>query len=321
MIGPADPPRLPARDPAGHKGTFGVVAVVGGCAAAGVRMVGAPAMAANAAVRAGAGLVRLVCPAPVLGEAIALAPSATGRALPVNESGGVVPHEGAAVLDEVIGECSVLAIGTGLGAGLGAQTLALRAVQQDSVPAVVDADALNCLAQVPELSRDFRAAAILTPHPGEFRRLAQAFRIGDDPTDASRRPGAAEALAQRLGCVVVLKGAGTVVSDGHRTWVCDRGHACLATGGTGDVLTGAIAGLVAQFVKPADPLLARLPERARAALSAAAPSLDLFEAARAGVLAHAIAGERWAERRGASAGLLPGELSDLLPECVESLRA
>jgi NAD(P)H-hydrate epimerase len=233
----------------------------------------------------------------------------------------VIPHEAAAVLDEVVDSCTALAIGPGLGTGIGAQALALRAVQQQDVTVVVDADAINALADVPELSRDFHAAAVLTPHPGEFRRLAGALRIGHDPAEESQRAAGAEALAQRLGCVVVLKGAGTVVSDGHRTWTCERGHACLATAGTGDVLTGVIAGLAAQFVRPVDPVLAKLPEPARRALGAdAAPGLDLFEAARAGVLAHALAGERWAAAHGASAGLLAPELAEFIPVCVESLR-
>lgn len=316
----ASEPRLPGRDARGHKGTFGTVVVVGGCASGAARMVGAPALTALGALRAGAGLVRLLCPEPVLQQAMSIAPSATGRALPVDEGGEVVAHDGAEALDEAVESATVLAIGPGLGEGRGSQALALRAVQQEAAPVVVDADALNCLARVPELTRDFRAPAVLTPHPGEFRRLAEPLRIRDDPTEEKQRPGAAEALAQRLGCIVVLKGAGTVVSDGHRTWVCPRGHPSMATAGTGDVLTGVIAGLAAQFVRPVDPLMAKLPERARAALGGQPAGLDLFDAARAGVLAHALAGERWAETRGASAGLLASELADLIPACVETLR-
>jgi len=314
-------PRLPARDPRGHKGTFGTVGVVGGCVSGRVRMTGAPALAALGALRAGAGLVKLLCPEPALGHVMALAPSATGRAIPVDAAGEMAPHEAAAAIDELLRESTALAVGPGLGTGGGPQALALRAVQQDSIPVVVDADAINCLALVPELSRDFHAAAVLTPHPGEYRRLAEALRLRHDPADDAQRPAAAESLAQRLGCIVVLKGAGSVVSDGHRTWVCPRGHACMATAGTGDVLAGVIAALAAQFVRPADPLLAKLSERARAALGRAGPAgLDLFDAARAGVLAHAIAGEQWAARAGASAGMLAAELAELIPASLETLR-
>ncbi|QKK07339.1 MAG: hypothetical protein HND58_03690 [Planctomycetota bacterium] len=176
--------------------------------------------------------------------------------------------------------------------------------------------ALADLRALARVSRDGRADAA----PGEFRRLARALKIAHDPTDTAQRPLAAEALAQRLGCVVVLKGAGTVVSDGQRTWVCPHGHPCLATAGTGDVLSGVIAGLVAQWVRPPDPMLAKLPEQARRALGGASAgggdaTLDLFDAARAGVVVHALAGERWAAAHDASAGLLAAELAALVPEC------
>jgi NAD(P)H-hydrate epimerase len=317
-------PRLPARDPRGHKGDFGTVAVVGGCVSGGTQMTGAPALAALGALRAGAGLAKLVCPATVLAGALTIAPSATGLVLPTDSNGAIVAHEAVALLDSVFAACDALAIGPGLGSDpegrQGVQAVVLRAVQQESVPVVVDADALNALARVPQLTRDFRARAVLTPHPGEFARLAAALKIASDPTDPAQRPEAAERLAQRLGCVVVLKGAGTVVSDGQRTWVCARGHACLGTAGTGDVLTGVIAGIIAQFVGLIDPTVAALPEAARRALGHSEPALDLFDAARAGVLAHAIAGERWAQLHTASAGLLASELAGLIPACVESLR-
>lgn len=294
-------------------------------------MAGAPALAALGALRVGAGLVKLLCPAGVLGTAIEIAPSATGIVLPTDAHGVIIRHEAAGVFDRIVGSARALVVGPGLGgsepetpAAEAVEALSLRAVQQDSVPVVVDADAINALSRVPELARECRAAAVFTPHPGEFRRIAVPLHIGHDPTDTDERPLAAESLAQRLGCIVVLKGAGTVVSDGQRTWTCPRGHACMATAGTGDVLSGVIGGLIAQFVRPHDPIMAALPERARLALSragaAASEGLDLFEAARAGVLIHALAGEAWADRHGASAGLLAAELADLIPECAESLR-
>lgn len=168
--GPLPLPPLPRRDPSGHKGTFGTVAVVGGCAQPGVRMIGAPALSALAALRAGAGLARLVMPTPVLEAGLTITPSATGRPLPTDLTGAVVAHEAAAVIDELARTCDCIAIGPGLGLGEGARAAALRAVQQEEVPVVVDADAINNLAEVPELVRDLRAAAVLTPHPGEFRR-------------------------------------------------------------------------------------------------------------------------------------------------------
>ena len=314
-------PDLPARDPAGHKGVFGTVAVVGGSASGGRRMVGAPALAALGALRGGAGLVRVVAPRPVLDAVLVIAPSATGVALPVDGDDAIIAHEAAAVFDGVLADVDCLVVGPGLGADDGARSLALRAVQQDRTPVVVDADAINALSQVPELWRDFHAPAVLTPHPGEFRRMAGPLRINADPTTSAERLAGAEGMAQRLGCIVVLKGAGTVVSDGYRSWVCERGHACLATAGTGDVLAGLIGAIVSQFVPRPDPTVSALPDslRARVPPDPRRP-LSLFDAACLAVQAHAIAGERWADSRRAQAGLLAAELADLLPDTLSSLR-
>lgn len=298
-------PMLPARDPHGHKGSFGVVAIVGGSATGSQRMIGAPALAARGALRAGAGLVKLVCPEPVLDAAITIEPSATGIALATDQHGMIDAVAGAEVLDGVLASCDVLAIGPGLGKGV--EALVLRAVGQEEVPVVVDADALNALAGIAEFPLDFHARAILTPHPGEFDRLARALRITADARDERSRPEAAATLAQRLGCVVVLKGAGSVVSDGLRTWVCRRGHPCLGTAGTGDVLTGLIAAFVGQSVV--------------ATSTSSAHQRDLYDAARLGVEIHARAGERWSQTRSVGAGLLARELADELPSVIETHRA
>lgn len=266
-------------------------------------MIGAPALAARAALRAGCGLVRLAMPGPILSAAIVMTPSATGTRLVVDGRGHIVAHDASAAIDQLVTNATCLVIGVGLGQGQGPAAASLRAVQQESVPVVVDADAINCLAQVPRLHDDFRARAILTPHPGEFSRLAHSLRITQNPTDPAQRPEAAAALAQRLGCVVVLKGAGTVVSDGIRTWVCRHGHPCLGTAGTGDVLSGLLGSLIAQHAPDED-----------------AP-LTLYDAARIAVQAHAIAGEEWARTRGASAGLLATELADELPSILETMRS
>ncbi len=294
-------PQLPDRDPRGHKGTFGTVAIIGGSCEGHSRMVGAPVLAARAALRSGAGLARLVMPAPILVAGLSMLPSATGLELPTEDTGAVSAHDSAEILDSLLPTCDAVVIGPGLGAAPSVQSLVLRVVQQEVVPAVLDADALNAMALIPELHRDFRVPAVLTPHPGEFTRLARAFRITADPTDPATRPKAAEELAQRLGCVVVLKGAGTVVSDGYRTWICGEGHHCLATAGTGDVLAGLIGGLIAQFVR-------LVPKHSG--------SFGLFEAAQVAVRAHARAGERWAHAHGGGAGLLASELADLLPGAI-----
>ena len=289
-------------------------------------MIGAPALVALGAFRSGAGLVRIVAPRDVLPHAIAICPSATGIALEVDASGGLVAHEAAEVFDLAAEECDCIAIGPGLGTSDGARALCLRAVQQEDVPVVVDADALTNLAVVPELSRDFHGACILTPHPGEFRRLAAALNIEADPVHPGTRPAAAEQLAQRLGCIVVLKGAGSVVTDGHKTWVCEAGHPCLATAGTGDVLTGVLAGLAAQFRgnSVSDGMALHALARARLAGAvrqdrSATPSL--LSLARVGVWCHASAGQAWAAQHQASAGALATDVAELIPPLLERARS
>jgi NAD(P)H-hydrate epimerase len=139
---------------------------------------------------------------------------------------------------------------------------------------------------------------VLTPHPGEYARIAASLRIDADPIDPVARPHAAERLAQRLGCVVVLKGHGTVVSDGHRTWTCGHGNDALAVGGSGDVLAGVVAGLLAAHGR----------------------ALGLYDCARLAVEAHAIAGERWARRAGGTAGMLAAELAAEIPAALGAMR-
>lgn len=293
-----DLPPLPPRPRDGHKGTFGTVLVVGGSSSETTRMIGAPALAGLGALRAGCGLCKLMMPSPILNAALSSLTSATGLPLAVDDEDQVIPFEAVAAFDHAAEDATCIVIGPGLGSAEAARALVLRAVQRDNPPLVVDADALNVLASIPDLFRDFHAAAILSPHPGEFRRLANAFRITHDPAREESRVPAAEALAQKLGAIVVLKGARTVVSDGQRTWTCPAGDPCMATGGSGDVLAGVTAGLVSQHLRQGH---------------------DLFECARAAVAAHALAGESWAAHN-ATAGMLASELANLIPAALETLR-
>jgi NAD(P)H-hydrate epimerase len=297
-------PALPPRPADGHKGTFGTVCVVGGQCEAPRVMIGGPALCALAALRVGAGLAVLAMPEPLLAAGLTIAPSATGLALPVDAQGRLVPNRVAEVLDAHAEGLSCVAIGPGLGPGPAAQQILARLITQTHVPLVIDADALNALAALREVQRDLRAACILTPHPGEYQRLAAALGIAIDVRRAERREEAAMALAQRLGCVVVLKGRHTVVSDGRSAFVNRSGNVALATAGTGDVLTGIIAGLVAQFA-------------ARGGDTAAPGRLSLLECARWGARLHGRAADRWRERHG-DAGMLA---ADLLLELPDALRA
>ena len=293
-------PMMPSRDPEGHKGTFGTVAIVGGCAQGGSLMLGGPCISAVAAFRVGAGLVRLAMPFPILAEGLTVAPSATGAALPTTDDGTIDACGAAVVLDGLCVQADCIAVGPGLGRGGSVESIVLRLIVQDHRPLVVDADAINALAEIPELSREFKAHAVLTPHPGEYRRLASTLKIDLDPTNQTQRPEAAAALAQRLGCVVVLKGAGTVVSDGQRTWINeDPPNPALGTAGTGDALTGIVAGLIAQCIQ----------------------GLGLYDCARLAVRIHSMAAKAWVDETGADGGMLAMELCERIPQAVQALRA
>ena len=181
-------PVLPPRRADGHKGTFGTVVVVGGQAQAPRVMLGGPAFSALGALRAGAGLAVLAVPAPLLAHALAVAPSATGLALPVDEDGAIRASAAAALLDRALDRAQALVLGPGLGEGDAQQTLVLRMLSLESPPMVVDADALNAIAAAPIPQLDLRATAVLTPHPGEYQRLAAALGIAADPIDPAAGP-------------------------------------------------------------------------------------------------------------------------------------
>ena len=279
-------PSPPARPAASHKGTFGTVMVVGGSAT----MLGAPAICARAAFRAGAGLVKIASPRGVVGHALVIEPGATG----VELSGDL--ERDIEALDEADAKReAVLAVGPGMGTLEDAGRLVLRLVRgRRSV--VLDADGLNLLAQSGERLSDRGAGEsesgelVLTPHPGEFRRLAKPLGIEADGTDADERPAAAAALARAHGAVAVLKGQRTIVTDGRRLYTNDTGNPALATAGSGDVLTGVIASLMAQ-------------------------GMTGFDAAVLGVRAHGRAADLWAREHG-ERGLLSRELADHLPAAL-----
>jgi len=276
-------PAPPARPDDAHKGTFGTVIVVGGCAT----MIGAPAICATAALRGGVGLCKVATEPRVLPFVLSVQPSATGIEL----------GDDVTVIDDAdpSGD-AVLAIGPGLSTAQRAAGLIepLLFAPHHARPYVLDADGLNLLAETGRrLSRG--VPRVLTPHPGEFRRLAKPLGITHDPTDESRRPDAAAELAQLHRGTVVLKGHRTAVSDGQRVFINDTGNAALATAGSGDVLTGLIAALLAQ-------------------------GMDAFDAAVLGVHVHGRAADDWAKAHGPS-GLTAMELAQRLPAALHALRA
>jgi len=251
-------------------------------------MLGGPAFAALGALRSGTGRCVLAMPRSILAEALSVSPSATG--LPLAADAG----EATTQLQEAGDSMQAEVIGPGLGQSPWAASILRARLASPAPPVVLDADALNLLAQDAGVLRSSERDMILTPHPGEHARLAETLELPEAGQDDASRREAAEALATETGAVVVLKGARTVVTDGSRTWTCDVGSAVLATAGTGDVLAGLIGGFRAQ-------------------------DAGSFESAVLGTWVHACAGERWAASR-ADRGLLAAELAETVPEVLEACR-
>jgi NAD(P)H-hydrate epimerase len=258
---------LPRRPRASHKGNFGRVLIVG----SGSGMPGAVRLAGEACLRVGAGLVT-VAVAPENVPAIS-----AGRPELI-----CLQLSGTGVLAEAIDKAEVIAIGPGLGRTAWARE-ALNAVLRSDKPLVVDADALNLIAESRPAARE---NWILTPHPGEAGRLLE---MSTEQIQADRL-AALDRLVKQYGGTVVLKGAGTLVGSRARIpALCERGNPGMASAGTGDVLTGAIAGILAQC-------------------------RDNWLAARVGVLVHAMAGD--AAARTGERGLLASDVARELHHCV-----
>lgn len=244
---------LPSRNKNSHKGQFGHVLVIGGDHGMG----GAGRMAAEAALRTGAGLVSLACRPAYCAPLMAARPEIMCHAI-----------EDPSDIHPLLTQASVIAIGPGLGRSAWGKALfecVMAECQHTDKPMVIDADALHCLAQHDDVCREHW---VLTPHPGEAAHLLQQ----DTRTIQQDRFTAAQKLQQRYGGAVVLKGCGSIVYEANKPYsICDEGNPGMASGGMGDVLTGVIASLLAQ-------------------------GLSVAEAAKAGVSVHARAGDLAAEQ-------------------------
>jgi ADP-dependent NAD(P)H-hydrate dehydratase / NAD(P)H-hydrate epimerase len=241
------------RHPDANKGKFGHVLVVGGSFGSAGGKAGAPAMASLAALRAGAGLVTAAVPLPALAAVSAIAPELMTWPLEATAEGAIAAVNLAPDrLAAYTAGKTVLAIGPGLGQSPETARFVLGLIDSTEVPAVIDADALNILAADPvrlaNLSRNGKRMVVLTPHPGEMARLV-ASTVAEVQ---AHRLDTARAFAQRHGVTLVLKGARTLIAhpDG-RVAINTTGNPGMAKGGSGDLLTGLIAGLLAQF--PSDP--------------------------------------------------------------------
>jgi NAD(P)H-hydrate epimerase len=249
-------------------------------------MAGAIALAGRAALRSGAGLVTLAVPDAVQEVVASFEPSYMTHGLA--DADGRLAAAAAEEVIELSQEATAVALGPGLGRSARLTDLVARLYLEIKRPMVVDADALVALAQKAEALQQPGGPRVITPHPGEFARLT------GQPYDAARRAEAAAALAQcdsTNKTVVVLKGDHTVVTDGARVCINQTGNPGMATGGTGDVLTGVITALLCQGLPP-------------------------FDAARLGVHVHGKAGDLAAEDLG-QVSLIASDLLDYLPQAFQ----
>ena len=215
---------MPERPIDGHKGLFGRVLVVGGNDG----MIGAPAFAGAAALRSGAGLVQLAVPRSILAATLSITPECIGIGLGKASAKDDL-LKAAELADAVV-------IGPGLGRTPEAEARLVRLVRLDK-PMLIDADALNILAAMKKWPGFFKASAVLTPHPGEMKRLAKLIGRDEVPTDDDGRMAIAAELARAVRQVVVLKGHRTVVTDGALVYLNQSGDSTLSKAGTGDVLS------------------------------------------------------------------------------------
>jgi NAD(P)H-hydrate epimerase len=276
-------PRVPLRPRDAHKGTFGRVVIVAGSAG----MSGAAALAGMGALRGGAGLVQVAVPAPAAAIVAGHHPCYMVAAMPADDD-GLLAGVALAPLLKLVEDASAVAAGPGLGRSDGIAAVVRGLCDQAACPLLLDADALNVLGPWPGAWKGRTAPTVLTPHPGEFARLTGS----DTASVQSARLERAREFVVRVGGVLLLKGAGTVVTDGTRGYVNTTGNPGMATGGSGDVLSGLIAALLAR-------------------------GMPAFDAACLGAYLHGRAGVIVAARHGED-GLIATDILAALPEAFRS---
>jgi len=282
---PSSLPRLPKRAADAHKGDFGRALLVGGSWGMG----GAIALAGMAALRGGAGLVKLAVPDTCLDTVASFEPSYMTLALPSDEYSRI----GAAardVIETAAAEATCIACGPGIDRSDELTELVGWMYRFLPQPMVIDADGLNALAAGDNGLANPGGPRILTPHLGEFRRLAQEPEL-----TVGKAYMAARTIAEEHGIIVVLKGQHTLVTDGKQNYRNTTGNPGMATGGSGDVLTGLITALICQDLAP-------------------------FEAAVLGVFLHGLAGDLAAQKLG-QVSLIARDLIDFLPDAFQRLAA
>lgn len=281
-------PTLPPRPKDSHKGRFGSVLLLAGSRG----MSGAAALGGISALRSGAGLVRIASAAEVQPTVAGFDPSYMTYPLPNDDDGRIDFARARPAIETLLESATVVAVGPGLGQSDSIRALVRFLVESTDKPLVIDADGLNALAGQTDILANLTRPVILTPHPGEFGRLT-GLKVAE--VQADREAHAVKLARTSESLVVVLKGSETVVTDGRKLYINTTGNPGMATGGTGDVLTGIIAALLAQR----------------------APA---FEAAQLGVYVHGIAGDIARDQDG-EIGMIAGDVVDALPDAFVHLRA
>ena len=268
---------LPDRNPWGHKGDFGKLLLL--CGSRGYT--GAAFFAAMGALRSGAGLVFLGVPESIYGiEAVKLNEPVI---FPLPDVGGRLSADAVPEILSRLPRMDAVLVGPGLGQSEGTLAVVRAVLEKAECPVVVDADGINVLRAHRDLLRGRKSPTILTPHDGEFARLGGI--IGED------RMAAAAALADDLGCVVLLKGHETCITDGTDGYINPTGNPGMAVGGSGDVLAGVITALLGAGLPP-------------------------LEAAACGAWLHGAAGDRCASELG-QYGMLPTDMLSALPRLMK----
>lgn len=268
---------LPDRNPWGHKGNFGKLLLL--CGSRGYT--GAAFFAAMGALRSGAGLVFLGVPESIYGiEAVKLNEPVI---FPLPDAGGRLSADAVPEILTRLHQMDAVLVGPGLGQSEGTLAVVRAVLEKAKCPVVVDADGINVLSAHRDLLRGRKLPTILTPHDGEFARLGGV--IGED------RMAAAAALAEELGCTVLLKGHETCITDGTDGFLNPTGNPGMAVGGSGDVLAGVITALLGAGLPP-------------------------LEAAACGAWLHGAAGDRCAAELG-QYGMLPTDMLSALPRLMK----
>lgn len=268
---------LPDRNPWGHKGNFGKLLLL--CGSRGYT--GAAFFAAMGALRSGAGLVFLGVPESIYGiEAVKLNEPVI---FPLPDAGGRLGADAVPEILTRLHQMDAVLVGPGLGQSEGTLAVVRAVLEKAECPVVVDADGINVLSAHRDLLRGRKLPTILTPHDGEFARLGGV--IGED------RMAAAAALAEELGCTVLLKGHETCITDGTDGYINPTGNPGTAVGGSGDVLAGVITALLGAGLPP-------------------------LEAAACGAWLHGAAGDRCAAELG-QYGMLPTDMLSALPRLMK----